>query len=161
MNTLFLDLEDTIITPATLGWHLCELINVEKINKFIKDNNIEVVSIFSFAVHNKREKELFKKHDQEMIENAIGMKLFRIPTMDDDIIPACARQKMLAPSMVSFNDIVEFWGKDLAFQLFLKDSLQNNRTPMKIFFLDDAIDDFHFQIPKLNLDVQTFNIDEL
>lgn len=161
MNTLFLDLEDTIITPATLGWHLCELINIEKINKFITKHNIEVISIFSFAVHNEREKMLFKKHDQVMIEKALGKSLFRIPTVDDDIIPACSKQKSLAPSLVSFNDIIEFWGKDLAFQLFLKEEFKNNRVPMNIFFLDDAIEDFHFQIPKLQLNVQTFNIDDL
>lgn len=161
MNILFLDLEDTIITPATLGWHLCELINVDKIKRFISNNNIEVVSIFSFAVHDKREKMLFEKHNRAMIEQALGHSLFRIPTVDDDIVPACARQKSLAPSLISFQEMVEFWGKDLAFQLFLKEDFQRNRTPINIFFLDDAIEDFHFEIPKLALTVKTFNIDDL
>lgn len=161
MKILFLDLEDTIITPAFEGWHLCELINVDKINAFIKHHNIELINIFSFAIHNQREKELFIKHNRAMIENALGMPLFEIPTMDDQIIPHCCKQKGIHITTLDFADVVSFWSKDISFILFLKEKYKNNQHPHEIFFLDDAIDDMNFSFPKLNFTAQCFNIDTL
>lgn len=161
MRMLFLDLEDTVITPAMEGWHLCELINIDKINAFIKKHQIEIVNIFSFAIHNQREKELFIKHNRSMIENALGMKLFEIPTMDDNIIPACCREKGIHQSTLDFADVVSFWSKDLSFILFLKDKFKNNKHQHEIFFLDDAIVDMNFSFPNQNFNAQCFNIDEL
>ena len=161
MKMLFLDLEDTIITPAFEGWHLCELINVEKIKAFIAHHNIEVVSLFSFAIHNQREKELFIKHNRVMIENALGIKIFEIPTMDDHIIPACCREKGIHQSTLDFGDVVAFWSKDISFILFLKDKFKTNKYEHEIFFLDDAISDMNFSFPKQNFTAQCFNIDQL
>jgi hypothetical protein len=161
MNTLFLDLEDTIITPVIEGWHMCEIINLNKINKFIVDNNIEVISIFSFALHDKLQKNLFTKYTQPMIEKALGLPLFMIPNVEDDIIPACCRQNHIAPALVSFEELCDFWGKQLSFLLFIRETFKNNKSPMNIFFLDDAIIDMHFQLPHLQIEAKTFNIDNL
>lgn len=161
MNTLFLDLENTILTPNFSGWQDCELINIDKIIKFINNNNITVVNIFSFALHNNQDKELFIIHCRELIESAIKHHLNLIPTVNEQIIPFCCNQKNRHNKNMTFQELCRFWGKDLSFILFLKEFYKNNKTSQQIFFLDDAIEDFNFEIPKLKLKVATFNIDNL
>lgn len=160
MSILFLDLEDTLITPVLDGWHNTELINVDKIRSFISKNQCEAVHLFSFAIWNQREKELFQKHCQPMIESALGMKLGRIPTVDDDIIPACCEQKRIHPSKVDFSDMSAFWSKDLAFVLCIKQWFRINRSVHAIL-LDDAVEDTKIQFARNNLCIDMFNIDQL
>lgn len=161
MKILYLDLEETIVTPANEGWHLCELINIGKIKEFIAHHKIEVVNLFSFALHNQKEKELFIKYNRSMIEDALGMNLFEIPTMDQHIIPACCKQKKININKVNFQDVVSFWNKDISFVLYLKEKYRNNIYNHEIFFLDDAISDMNFSFPNLHFTAQCFNIDEL
>ena len=52
MNNHFFDLEDTIID----SWQNQTLVNVHKVRKYISDNNIKDVVIFSAAVWNDKDK---------------------------------------------------------------------------------------------------------
>lgn len=159
-NKLFLDLEDTIITPVVEGWHNTELINIEKINKFISENEIESISLFSFAVWNQEELALFKQHTLPLIEDAIGQKIWRMPTVDDDIIPSCCTQKGVHPSRVDFSEMSNFWSKDLAFILCMKEWFKKSRD-IRCILLDDMVEDQALHFPRNNLHLTLLNIDNM
>ena len=46
MKHLFLDLEDTVITPVIDGWHLFEIINQDKIQTVINRFEPNFIDIF-------------------------------------------------------------------------------------------------------------------
>jgi hypothetical protein len=85
---LFLDLEDTIITPVMEGWFRTEMINIEKTRAIINQFKPDAVHIFSFAIHNSHELDLFNQGTKEMIEKTLGIKLHARPTTDDIIFIA-------------------------------------------------------------------------
>lgn len=162
---LFLDLEDTLITPVVEGWECSELINVGKIKSVIDSFRPDHVSIFSFAIWNERERLLFAKHARPMIERALGVKLSMVPTVDDDIISACCAAQGISRKTVTFSDASDFWGKQQAFRLWCWITFGTNweRHGIKndVFLLDDAVFNEEFNWPDLRVTGQIKNIDKL
>ena len=146
---LFLDLEDTIITPVTNGWFNVDLINFDKINNFIKSNDVESINIFSFAIHNERELNLFNKHTRNWLEDCLKTKFKIVPTVDEDILVACCKQKNIAPSTIDFSDMSDFWSKDLAFILCIKEWFKEQKN-QNFVLLDDAVENCSFTWNKNN-----------
>lgn len=162
MKHLFLDLEDTVITPVWNGWETAELINLDLVRGIIDIEKPDQVSLFSFALHNKRELDGFKRHVQFALEGALGVQLSLTPTMDDDIIPACARAMGIHKDTVSFNDACEFWSKHQAFRLFVKDRFgllhSTWKTSTEVILLDDMVmnEDWHW--PDLRIKGKTLRV---
>lgn len=161
MKRLFLDLEDTIITPVMSGWENTEVINIVEVKRIIDIFRPDVVDIFSFAIHNEKEKELFNKYCRPMVEEAIGVKLNIVPTVDKDIIKACAEQKRMAPSKIDFSDLSDFWSKDLAFELWCRQKFKNIDYPTQCVFLDDAVRNTYFKSLDGAHEAYVINVDEL
>lgn len=157
---LFLDLEDTIITPVTTGWHNIDLINLEKIKSFILENKITTLNIFSFAIWNESEKEKFSDKCLPWIESELGHKVSFIPTVDSHIINACCLQKGLNRSTVDFSDLGAFWSKDIAFMLCIKEWFKD-KTDNHCFLLDDVVENVDMFFSKNNLKISILNVDKL
>jgi hypothetical protein len=159
---LFLDLEDTIITPVTTGWHNTELINVALIRKHILDLNPDFIHIFSFAIWDERELGLFRKHCCPMIEQALGIKISNVPTVDDDIIPACCDIMGLSRSTVTFDDVSSFWSKHESFRLWCRRKFINRAfSEVKVVLLDDAVINETFSWPDLGMTGEIIRIETL
>lgn len=159
MKKIFLDLEDTIITPVLNGWKNIDLINTEKVKTFIKSQNPESVNLFSFALHN--DKELFEFNNVcPVIEDALGVKFSLKPTVDNVIKKACCREKRLSVDRVNFFDMSEFWSKDLSFQLFCID-LFKNQQDVHAILIDDSVSDCTMMFKKNNLTLEFINIETL
>jgi len=160
---LFLDLEDTIITPVLGGWHNTELINVQKISQIIKTFNPDTINLFSFAIWNKHELSEFNLSTRNMIERALNIKLQITPTVDDDIIPACCKLLNIAVSTVDFSEMSCFWGKHEAFRLFTRFMFKNTwkswQQETSVMLLDDAVINEHFTWPDLHISGKIVNID--
>jgi hypothetical protein len=161
MNILFLDLEDTVIEPVPNGWANTHMINTDKIEKFIVDKNITDLRIFSFAVWDQKQKSQFEFWVQKAIERRFGMSFSQVPTIDDDILPACCKQKGLVVELTEFSDMVEFWGKDLSFILCMKEWFKNNKEKHEVFLLDDSVNDMSFDLKQENIVGHIINIDLL
>lgn len=160
---LFLDLEDTVITPVLNGWHNTELINMEKVTAFIQKWQPDSVHLFSFAVWNASELDKFNRHTRPMLEAALGKRLSFTPTVDDNILPACCRVKGMSPERVDFSEMSAFWGKHDAFRLYVQDLFCRGAraTPVEVVLLDDAVMHEVFDWPSKQLRGQILNIDEM
>lgn len=160
---LFLDLEDTIITPVMDGWFNTHLINVQKIKQVIEDFDPIEIHIFSFAIWNQAELRGFNMGIRPMIEQALGRTLSAVPTVDDDIIPVCCKVKGISPDRVDFSDCSDFWGKHEAFRLNMRNLFRTNwknwEIETEVVFLDDAVWDESFSWPDMRIRGQIINID--
>ena len=57
--------------------------NEKKIRKFLKDNNIKEVNIFSAAIWNDKDKEVFDKDIRPTLENVLNVKIIEFPSLED------------------------------------------------------------------------------
>ena len=155
-KVLWLDLEDTVIEPVLQGWGNVSLIprNILKIKSFMEDWQPDELSIFSFAIHNEFEKKSFSHWVKPWLEDQFGMKIISIPTVDGEIKSACCNDLKLAKELVTFHDMIEFWGKQISFRLLIK---QMNNVDVVLF--DDAVVDEVFSFPNVNTAGRIFNID--
>ena len=162
---LFLDLEDTIITPVLEGWPNTYLINTEKIRRAIAEFKPHSLHIFSFAIHNDFERERFCFFVKERIEKVLGMPLGLVPTVDVEIEQACCDILRMSPDRVDFNDMSDFWSKQESFRLFsrfiYRNSWKNWQQEVEVMFLDDAVEDENFEFPNLHLKGFIRNIDQI
>lgn len=164
---LFLDLEDTVIQPVTRGWDATELVNIPKVRAFIKEWRPTKVHLFSFALHNVHELSGFNRGTRAMLEEALGLTLQMTPTVDEDILPACCRLQRLSPRHTTFTEMVEFWGKQASFRMYVR-QLHSKLMPRTSFeqkltvaLLDDAVFDEDFTWPTENISGQVRNVDML
>ncbi len=160
---LFLDLEDTVITPVVEGWHNCELINIDKVRAFMQDWQPHYVHLLSFAVWNPRELALFNQHVRPMLEAALGMPLSSTATVDDDILPACCKVRSMSAERVDFSEMSAFWGKHDAFRLFMQHRFCRGlrEVPVEVALLDDAVMHERFEWPRWKIRGELINIDEM
>ena len=160
---MFLDLEDTIITPVMNGWFNTDLINVQKIASIIEEWQPDHVHLFSFAIWNAKELQGFNEGTLPLIEAALRVKIEWKPTVDDDIIPACCKVMALHRDTVDFSDASSFWGKHEAFRLFVRDKFSrhwaNWGTNVEVMLLDDAVINERFEWPDLQVKGSIVNID--
>ena len=160
-KTLFLDLEDTIITPVVNGWFSADLMNVGKIKSFIEREGIEDFMIFSFAIWNDKDLEDFNRICRPMIEKSLGVNFGFIPTLEKDILDSCCKQKGISSSEISTMEVRDFWGKDLSFVLCAKDWFSKNESHHTVILLDDMVQTMSVTFKKENLTVQLFNIEDV
>ncbi len=156
---LFLDLEDTCITPVVNGWANSDIINQKKIRKWIEVTKPDFVNIFSFAIWNQAEKRKFNNDLRPELERELGIKFNLVLTVDDNIIPTCCRVMGLHPDMVDFQEMYNFWGKQGAFRLFMQDFVKDN--PTEFTLLDDVVFDEDINWPRLYSRGSIINIDQM
>lgn len=159
---LFLDLEDTVITPVLDGWFNTHMINVQKVKDFIAEFKPDAVHLFSFAVWNQEELKRFNMGTRDMLERNLGIKLSGIPTVDDEIIPVCCKVMNILP--VDFQEMSNFWGKQGAFRLNMQHMFRNTHThdvDVEVVLLDDAVFNEEFYWPDVRVRGRILNIDQL
>lgn len=160
---LFLDLEDTIITPVLNGWHNTELINVQKIRQIMGEFKPDTINIFSFAIWNGAELKQFNQGTRPMVERAIGGPLNIVPTVDDNIIPACCSILKISAKSVDFTEASAFWGKHESFRLFIRSLFRNTAAhgeQIEVLLLDDAVINERFEWPDLWIRGEIKNIQD-
>lgn len=158
---LFLDLEDTIITPVMEGWANTELINVELIKGFIDQWQPTNLHIFSFAIHSTWDLARFKDDVQPRIEVALGRPLEIVPLTQDNIFRQCCKVKKIAFERVSFSDVSDFWGKHDSFKLYVRALFAQAHKPVEVALLDDAVEDEDFCFPSLGISGVIRNIEKM
>lgn len=164
---LFLDLEDTCIAPVLQGWHRTELVKTEKVRRFIELWKPTHTHLFSFAIHNVHELAGFNQGTRPMLEKALGVRIQMTPTVDDDITPACCKLQGLSPQLTTFTEVVEFWGKQTAFRMFIRQmhprlfKRESFEEELSVALLDDAVFDEVFIWPNENIRGVVRNVDLL
>jgi hypothetical protein len=159
---LFLDLEDTVITPVLEGWFNTHMINVQKVKAQIEAFKPDAVHLFSFAIWNQEQLLRFNMGTRPMLENSLGVKLQGIPTVDDEIIPACCSVMNLSTDRVDFQEMSNFWSKHEAFRLNMRHMFKNTHrhdVDVEVMLLDDAVINEEFFWPDLRVRGIIRNID--
>lgn len=157
---LYLDLEDTIIAPVMDGWPQTLTINEDKVRQYIDTYRPDYVHIFSFAIWNAWELKAFNMFTRQQVERTFGVTLVHVPTVDDDIIPACCKEMGLHRSTVDFQEMSNFWGKQGAFKLYIRHHFKSG-TPVEVRLLDDVVYNENFNWPDTNVTGQIVNVDQL
>ena len=75
----YFDLEETVIT----SWEEALLCNKHKVDSFIAQNDVKEIHIFSAAIWNDRDKEVFEKQLKNWLENIFDVKILSWPSMTD------------------------------------------------------------------------------
>jgi hypothetical protein len=162
---LFLDLEDTVITPVVNGWWNTELINVQRVRAIIEHFKPMSVHLFSFAIWNEAQREQFRLGTKPLIEKALNIKFASEWTVDDNIIPMCCSIMAISPRTVDFQEMSNFWSKHEAFRLSMRWLFRNAWKDWKqeneVLLLDDAVINEEFHWPDLHVRGTIANIDNL
>lgn len=82
-----------------------------------------------------------------MLEKSLGIVLGNIPTVDDDIIPACCSVMGLSKDTVDFCEMSNFWGKHEAFRLNTRHMFKHD-VDTEVVLLDDAVFNEHFSLAR-------------
>ncbi len=154
-NHLFLDLEDTIITPVCDGWSNAEILhdNIKLYRDLIE--KADQVNIYSFAIHDEKELKGYRTHLHYRLEEALGRRIGIIPTVDQHIIPAVSRQLKLSQNL-SFSELLDIGSKQFAFPHYVKDVFKG--LPVHVILLDDMVENCSFAFPNLNLTGQMIHV---
>lgn len=163
---LWLDLEDTLVTPITQGWHLFDIINLTKIKNVISDFKPQHVSIFSFAIWDQHQLGLFNRHCRPHLEQALEVKFDEVLTVDEDIKLACCREMGISAQMVDFIELSNFWGKQGAFRHCMRHRAKlfrqsNPNEALHTLLLDDVVEPELLVWPDLDTTVDQWNIDRI
>jgi hypothetical protein len=154
---LFLDLEDTIITPNTGGWLATDVINQDRVRNFIQREKFDKIHIFSFAIWHQADLESFNRDLRRWLEIHFQAKFDIIPTVQNDIIPAVEKSLGLGKNTVSLSDMVEFLGKGGAFRHFVKGKFNDQSVAL----LDDSVDNETIIWPDNNQVARIINIKDI
>lgn len=157
----FFDLEDTVINPVLNGWFNTQLINSRKVRTFMQEFKPDFVHVFSFAIWDQHQLFGFNNGTRERLERMIGAPFQWVPTVDEDIIPVCARILGMSPDVVTFQDASDFWGKHESFRLCMRHRFRDGSTPVELAFLDDAVYNENFEWPDLQVKGRILNIDQM
>jgi hypothetical protein len=165
-SELWLDLEDTIITPVINGWHNFEVINLDKILLVMESFAPHSVNVFSFAIWNQHQLALFNTNARPCIERALGISFNIVPTVDDHIIPWCCKELGISPSVVDFQEMSAFWGKQGTFRLAMRQHAKQLREyhpcqNLHLLLLDDVVFNERLKWPDLQTVVEQRNIHQL
>lgn len=157
---LFLDLEDTLITPVINGWNQVDLVNIDKIKNFIQQWQPDSVNIFSFAIWNHHELHNFNTHLRGILEDVLGVRFGLVPTVDDDIMPACSRVKGI--QILEFSELSAFFGKGGSFRLFIQDQVNRSATTLErdVVLIDDMVKNEQWSWPDIGVKGSLINVDQ-
>jgi len=138
-DTIFLDLEDTVIE----SWHSPYYTNLQKVRKWLKDNTVTEVGIFSFAIHNDADKAIFDQQMRVGLTDALGIRITTWPSVLEmmTIDTKYTGDHWVRPGVTQsegVTDYVNMRGKQNAFINFVNATLPNSRHAA---LLDDIVED--------------------
>lgn len=160
MKTLWLDIENTILSPVVEGWHASVPMNIVRIQNYIETYKPDRLGIFSFAIHTDHDRNSFKLNWNAYFLNKLGMPFAYIPNIEQ-IKKHCCSAMRISPDRVEFSNMCDFWSKQLAFELYVQGFSKGNVDEQHHTLLDDAVVHKTFAFPKLNVSGQVLNIDKI
>ena len=136
---VFFDLEETVIDEFSFS----RIVNKRKVSKAIASYKGSTFGIFSFAVYVDQDRETVKDSIIPLLEdNFDDLKFDKsfIPTIQD-IVSAIRKEKNFTKQTFSDFEVFQFFSKQEAFLMFVKQMIKNE-SPFKRFVLfDDMVDD--------------------
>lgn len=152
MKHLFLDLEDTIITPVMSSWASTdiELINTQKVCNFIEKERPDYIHIYSFAIWHDKDRDEFTQFLLPYIKRRMGVNISFIPTVEEI---ANVLDGVFVSKPLEHRDMSKL-GKQLTFIEYVKKKF----SKCECILIDDMVEDsIHTFIDK-RLSVRCINV---
>ena len=149
----FFDLEETLIT----NWHDPLLCNVQKVKKFIADNNIKQAGIFSWAVWNQADVDVFNKTLKTWLESVFGIDFTEVVPKETAVITVCIAKGLRCNDSTDVIDTASIFGKH---GIFTEWCLATQRDCVCVL-LDDVVPDRMTVDHATGVVVQLVNVDRL
>ncbi|MBP7284948.1 MAG: hypothetical protein KBA66_25400 [Leptospiraceae bacterium] len=143
MTTLFLDLEKTIIH----SWDDPILINEERIINIIRSVNPSKIGIYSFAIYNKQDLDIFQKTILFALEGALHINIqtdliFTVEEIADTV---------LKTKKSDVRNFIQVYGKQRSFTEFIKEKYKEGNFVL----IDDLVE--NKEISENNIRIQLIN----
>lgn len=146
---IFLDLEETIINT----WDNPFLMNVENIRAFISQRGAELVHIFSFAVWDENDQDVFDSHPlmKDAIAEALDVEIGDVPSLRDVQRSFANIHRLVFKDKSDFLDLTS---KELGFIAFCRDRFSDAHC----ILIDDKVEEMTIDVPGKNLKIELFNV---
>jgi hypothetical protein len=148
---VFLDLEETVIE----SWDNPMLINIQKVRAFLKERHVTEVHIFSFAIHNDKDKADFERHLKHSLQEALGVTIAPVQTLDD--FCRIIRQGRGGAVWEPF-ELAMVWGK---FRSFVDVCTMSAPRGATCILIDDMVDDVSIKNFTKDVFIRTININSV
>jgi len=149
----FFDLEETLITD----WHDPLLCNVQKVKKWIADNGVKQAGIFSWAVWNQADVDVFNKTLKTWLEGVFEIEFIEVITKNDAVRAVCFTKSLRCVDMTDVIDIASIFGKH---GIFTEWCLATKRDCICVL-LDDVVPDRIITDKVTGVTVKLVNVDRL
>jgi len=160
----FLDLEDTVIDEFGKGFDAM-VVNRARVRKFLRDERPNENRIFSFAIGNEHDCDMYRKVFHRRLELELGVSiaadagsLFKT----EDLRDLCFRPNAQHTTSLFFEndrECIGVYGKDYGFIKFVQ--LHPEFADVECVLLDDAVEEMRVEFPRLGVVVRTVNVTRL
>lgn len=148
---VLLDLEGTVIDDIDNQG----LLDLRAVRRWLKSEDVVVVSIFSFAIDNKGERDTFMRQwTRRTLEAELGVEIGKVVTTEDAMAAALHRNRVQFEGLWEFKQL---WGKERGFI----DYVFQNFTNAEVVLLDDLVVDQTVVFPTKNLTIRLVNVNTL
>ncbi len=148
MLKVWLDLEETIINNWNDGLFLG---HVHKIKKWLDDNEIKEINIWSFAIWNDKDILDFESHLKKQIELALGRPIVLYPSVEQ-------MQKLVYQyEHTEYDSVWEFMQLNRKNWSFIKYCLGHHKD-CKCILIDDAVPNQTLVDHDINLTIRLINV---
>lgn len=148
---VFLDLEETVIE----SWDNPLFINARKIRSFLRQRGVSEISIFSFAIHNQKDKDDFNNHLKSNLQDLLGVTIRPVQSLED--FCAIIRRGHGGAVWEPF-ELGLVWGK---FRSFVDVCTSVAPRGSVNILIDDMVDDVRIHNVTRDVVIETFNINSL
>ena len=150
MDTVFLDLEETVID----SWDSGLLVNSGKVRDFLQQNSVKSVHIFSFAIWTDKDKVDFDKRLRPFLKRALSTDFRMVPSVEDMMKVDTA---ITGVHFDSITDFLSIRGKQGAFMSFCKHHFDRKHNVL----VDDVVPNAMFHNFDTGLKLQFVNVGSL
>ena len=154
-----MDLEDTVIDR--FDRNPIKLVNIPYVVKYLTDNNISDVEIFSFAIWGEKEKDDFKNNMKSILEKELNVTISNEVLTLDRLIRIFSSNKKT--NQIAFNDFFQFVDKTTMFIEYVK-YLSYRDLKLKdtqYILIDDLVMDTLVHFKNRNLQIELVNVKNL
>lgn len=140
---MFLDLEETIIR----SWQNPTLCNIDYMRYLLANEKVEEVHIFSFAIWNQADKDVFSQRLKPHLEEALGVRIrswVSVPEVNKVL-------KQFTGIVMEDWEMINVWGKMRAFQ----DYCRSEYKDMECVLVDDVVPNTAFMVTDDRLMIRT------
>lgn len=146
----FFDLEETVIR----SWNDPVLVNKDRVARFIEDNGIKSINIFSAAIWNDEDKSHFHSFLKPWLEDVFKVSIVDVISMTD----VWEETSFNTMYFEGIHELISLFGKRRMFELWC---LEKHTQDTHCILLDDAFGNTVFTNKDTRISIETVDVTKL